>query len=60
MRALSPNELSRLTRLELHALLRRIAAELLDYPEGSHELRVAHANLHAIRAALARPDFRPR
>ena len=60
MRALSQNELARLTRLELHALLRRIAAELPDLPEGSHELRIAHLNLHSIRQALARPEFRPR
>jgi hypothetical protein len=46
--------------LELYALLRCIAAELPDYPEGSHELRIAHLNLHGIRQALARPEFRPR
>ena len=45
---------------ELYSLLRRIAAELPDYAEGSHELRIAHLNLHSIRQALARPDFRPR
>jgi hypothetical protein len=59
MRALTQYELLRLTRLELHALLGRIAAELPDYPEGSHELRIAHLNLRTIRQALARPEFRP-
>jgi hypothetical protein len=29
-------------------------------PENSPELRAAHFNLHNIRIALARPDFRPR
>ena len=60
MRAITQHEVLRLTRLELHALLRRIAAQLPDLPEGSHELRVAHLNLRTIREALARPDFRPR
>ncbi len=60
MRVISKQELQRLGRLELHALLRRIAAELPDFREGSHELRVAHLNLQTIRQALARPDFRPR
>jgi hypothetical protein len=59
MRVISQNELARLSRTELHALLRRIAAELPDYPEGSHELRVAHLNLHSIRQALAGPEYRP-
>ena len=48
------------TKLELHAMLRRIAADLPSLPEGSHELRIAHYNLHNIRVALARPDFRQR
>ncbi|MBU1210903.1 MAG: hypothetical protein KJ587_06485 [Alphaproteobacteria bacterium] len=60
MRVISQSELLRLSRPALHALLRRIAAELPDYPEGSHELRIAHLNLHSIRQALARPEFRPR
>ncbi len=60
MRVISQSELLRLTRVELYALLRRIAAELPDLPEGSHELRIAHVNLHNIRSVLARPDFRPR
>jgi hypothetical protein len=47
-----------LTRTKLSALLRRIAGELLNLPEGSAELRAAHANLQNIRRALARPDFR--
>jgi hypothetical protein len=59
MRLISQSELLRATRLELHAMLRRIATELPFLPEGSHELRIAHYNLHNIRVALARPDFRP-
>lgn len=57
MRVISQSELLRLTRIELYALLRRIAAELPALPEGSHALRIAHLNLHNIRAALARPEF---
>ncbi len=60
MRVISQSELLRATRPELHAMLRRIAAELPALLEGSHELRIAHLNLHNIRRALARPDFRPR
>lgn len=59
MRVISQSELLRATRGELHAMLRRIAADLPASPEGSHELRIAHVNLHNIRAALARPEFRP-
>jgi hypothetical protein len=57
MRLISQSELLRATRLELHAMLRRIAADLPSLPEGSHELRIAHYNLHNIRVALARPDW---
>jgi hypothetical protein len=53
MRVISQSELLRATRLELHALLRLIAAELPCLPEGSHELRIAHYNLHNIRVALS-------
>lgn len=60
MRVISQSELLRATRVELFAMLRRIAAELPALPEGSHELRIAHLNLHNIRQALARPEFRPR
>jgi hypothetical protein len=60
MRVISQAELLRCTRIELYALLRRIAAELADLPEGSHELRIAHLNLHTIRQALARPSPGPR
>ena len=60
MRVLSQSELLSLSRIELMGLLRRIASELTALPEGSHELRIAHYNLRNIRAALARPDFRPR
>jgi hypothetical protein len=48
MRLISQSELLRATKLELNALLRRIAADLPSLPEGSHELRIAHYNLHNI------------
>ena len=60
MRVISQKELLAATKHELNAMLRRIAADLPSLPEGSHELRIAHYNLHNIRVALARPDFRPR
>lgn len=60
MRVLSQSELLRLSRAELMVILRRIASELTALPEGSIELHNAHINLRNIRAALARPDFRPR
>lgn len=60
MRVLTQSELSRFTKAELFALLRRIAGELPDLKEGSAELRDAHINLQNIRRELARPDFRPR
>jgi hypothetical protein len=54
-------ELNRLSRTELTALLRTIAAELPRFREGSAEYRAAHANLANIRAKLARPtpEMRP-
>ena len=57
MRVISQAELLRLSRA---VLMHRIVCELPDLPEGSHALRIAHANLHNIRIALARPEFRPR
>lgn len=60
MRLISQAELSRLSRLELQEMLRRIAAKLPALPEGSHELRIAHYNLFNIRQMLARPVLRPR
>lgn len=60
MRVISQAELLRLSRLELQELLRRIAAELPTFREGSHELRLAHYNLYNIRLMLARPVLRPR
>ena len=55
MRVLSPCELATMTRPELKAMLRRIAPELAHLPEGSIELRAAHATLQAIRRALCHP-----
>ena len=60
MRILSQIELARCTRGELHTMLHAIASALPYLAEGSVELSAAHANLVAIRKALARPDFRPR
>jgi len=60
MRIISQSELLRATRTELHAMLRKIAADLSSLPVGSHELRIAHVNLHNIRAVLARPQPGPR
>jgi hypothetical protein len=57
MRVILQSELLRASKIELHAMLRRIAAELPALPEGSHELRIAHLNLHNIRRALARPQW---
>lgn len=57
---LTQNELMRLSRIELMALLRRIAAELPDLPANSPELRIAHVNLHEIRRALPLPSVAPR
>jgi ferredoxin-fold anticodon binding domain-containing protein len=60
MRVLSQTELSRLSRTELMALLRRISAELAYLPDGSIALRNAQTNLLNIRRALARPNPGPR
>jgi hypothetical protein len=60
MRVISQRELLSATRLELSAMLPRIAAELPMLPEGSHELRIAQYNLYNIRLTLARLGFRPR
>jgi len=60
MRILSQYELACCTKSELSLLLHQIASELPILPEGSASLRNAHVNLHNIRKALARPEFRPR
>lgn len=60
MRVMSQAELVRCTKSELQILLQVIAAELPRLSENSPELRAAHFNLHNIRIALARPEFRPR
>jgi hypothetical protein len=60
MRVLSNFELQRLSRSELMVIQRRILSDLTSLADGSAELRNAHYNLHNIRKALARPDFRPR
>lgn len=60
MRVLTQTELKRLSKPELMVLLQQIAADLPHLPEGSHELRIAHANLATIRQALTpRPSFGP-
>ena len=55
MRVLSQTELNRMSRGELAVLMRKIVCELPVLREGSAELRNAHANLHNIRFAMARP-----
>jgi hypothetical protein len=55
MRVLSQMELNRLSRNELLALQRTIAAALPGFKDGSIELRAAHANLANIRAKLDAP-----
>ena len=57
---ISQSELLRATKFELQVLLREITASLPRLAEGSHELRIAHYNLHNIRLAIARPQLRPR
>jgi hypothetical protein len=60
MRVILQSELLRLTRTELMVLLRKIACELPNLPEGSIELRNAHANLLNIRRALSMSMPSPR
>jgi hypothetical protein len=48
---MSQTELMRLTRTELLVLQRQFAGELPKLAAGSHELRIAHANLQNIRKA---------
>ena len=58
MRMLTQTELMRLSKPELMVLLQQIAASLPHLTEGSHELRIAHANLAIIRKILTpRPGF---
>ena len=52
MRVLTKSELARMTRLELLALLRQVANELVSAPETSPERENALANLHKINRAL--------
>ena len=59
MRVLTQAELSRMTRTELLALLRRLSTALPDLRESSAELRDAHANLMNIRRALVKPSLPP-
>ena len=59
MRVLTQTELSRMTRTELMALLRRLSTTLPDLREGTAELRDAHANLQNIRRALVKPCLPP-
>jgi hypothetical protein len=52
MRVLTPYELSMMTRPELNAMLCQIAAQVPHLPANSAQLRIAHANLQAIRRAM--------
>jgi len=59
MRLLTSYEITKMTKPELHTLLRSIAATLPALAYGSEELRVAHANLEVLRRALAPRPPRP-
>lgn len=59
MRVLTKTELMRMTRLELLALLRQAANELVTERECSPERANALTNLCKIRWVLTRRDFSP-
>jgi hypothetical protein len=59
MRALTINELMRLTRIELCDLARRMTKKLLAYPSGSPQHTIALTNLRRIRYVLARLNLAP-
>lgn len=59
MQLLSRYELKRLTRIELLALLHKIANILPELREGSRERQIALTNLHRIRYILWRPYLAP-
>jgi hypothetical protein len=59
MQILTPYELKRLTRIELLALLRKIADILPELREGSRERQIALTNLQRIRYILWRPYLAP-
>lgn len=59
MRVLTIDELMRLTRIELCALLARVTNDLAALPEGSVERANAHVNLRYIRRVLASRDYGP-
>jgi hypothetical protein len=58
MRVLTKTELMRMTRLELLALLREAASELVAAPECSPDRDNALINLRKINSALARRHVR--
>jgi hypothetical protein len=59
MRVLTKTELLRMTHLELLALLRQAANELVAAPERSPDRANALINLRKINHALARRDHAP-
>jgi hypothetical protein len=59
MRVLTKSELLRMTRLELLALLRQAASELVTAPANSPGRDNVLANLQKINRALARNDPMP-
>lgn len=59
MRVLTKSELMRMTHLELLALLREAANELVAAPELSPDRANALINLHNIRRVLARHEAAP-
>ena len=52
MRVWDTSELARLTRTELRALLAKMLGEMSDFPAGSPEHAMVHANLRNIRCVL--------
>ena len=59
MRVLTKSELLRMTRLELLALLRQAASEMVAAPEYSPERENALANIRNIRLTLMRRALAP-
>jgi len=59
MRVISTNELSRLTRSQLYALLVQMQAVLADLPVGSPEYQFIAETLANIRHVLTRGGPRP-
>lgn len=59
MRALTINELWRLSRIELTNIVHQITSELPTFPDGSSQRANALITLRNVRYVLARRDFTP-